>query len=54
MAKQATRYYKVNPWKIIEEGFDKSRSMVSESIFLLQMNIWVQEETLKKDFLEIL
>lgn len=35
MAKQATRYYKVNPWKIIEEGFDKERSMVSESIFSL-------------------
>ena len=35
MAKQATRYYKVDPWKIIEEGFDKSRSMVSESIFSL-------------------
>jgi maltose phosphorylase len=35
MAKFADIYYKLDPWKIIEEGFDPSRSMVSESIFSL-------------------
>lgn len=35
MAKVATRYYEVDPWKIIEKGFNKERSMVSESIFSL-------------------
>jgi maltose phosphorylase len=35
MAKFADIYYKIDPWKIIEEGFDKERNMVSESIFSL-------------------
>ncbi|MBC8059157.1 MAG: family 65 glycosyl hydrolase [Clostridiaceae bacterium] len=35
MAKFADIYYKINPWKIIEEGFDTERNMVSESIFSL-------------------
>lgn len=35
MAKIADVYYKLDPWKIIEEGFDPQRSMVSESVFSL-------------------
>ncbi len=35
MAKIADRYYKVDPWKVVEEGFDPSHSRVSESIFSL-------------------
>ncbi len=35
MAKVADVYYKLDPWKIIEEGFDPARSMVSESVFSL-------------------
>ena len=35
MAKIADIYYKIHPWKIIEEGFDPNRNMVSESIFSL-------------------
>ena len=35
MPKVATRYYNVDPWKIIETGFDESRAVVSESIFSL-------------------
>ncbi len=35
MAKEAIKYYKVDPWKVIEEGFDPSRGRVSESIFSL-------------------
>lgn len=35
MAKIADVYYKLDPWKIIEEGFDPNRNMVSESIFSL-------------------
>lgn len=35
MAKEAIKYYKVDPWKVIEEGFDPSRGRVSESIFAL-------------------
>lgn len=35
MAKQADRYFKVNPWKIIEEGFSEAHSRLSESIFSL-------------------
>ncbi len=33
MAKQAFEYYKVEPWKIEEEGFNPERNKVSESIF---------------------
>ena len=35
MAKTADVYFKVDPWKIIEEGFDPSYSRVSESVFSL-------------------
>lgn len=35
MAKIADEYYKIDPWKVIEEGFDSNRNMVSESIFSL-------------------
>ncbi len=35
VAKVANIYYAVDPWKIIEKGFDNSRSRVSESIFSL-------------------
>ena len=35
MTKTADIYYKLNPWKVIEEGFDKNRNRVSESIFSL-------------------
>jgi len=33
MAKQAFEYFKVDPWKIEEEGFNPQRNKVSESIF---------------------
>ena len=35
MAKAADIYFQVDPWKIIEDGFDPSYSRVSESIFSL-------------------
>ena len=35
MAKAADVYFRVDPWKIIEEGFDPGYSRVSESIFSL-------------------
>ena len=35
MAKTADIYFAVDPWKIIEEGFDPAYSRVSESIFSL-------------------
>lgn len=35
MAKIADKYFVTDPWKIIERGFDKSYSRVSESIFSL-------------------
>ncbi len=33
MAKIASEYFKVNPWKIEEEGFNPERNRVAESIF---------------------
>lgn len=35
MAKVADKYLKVDPWAIIEEGFDPERNRTSESIFSL-------------------
>ena len=35
MAKAADVYFQVDPWKIIEEGFDPAYSRVSESVFSL-------------------
>jgi maltose phosphorylase len=35
LGKVADRYFKVDPWAIIEEGFDPSRSRISESMFCL-------------------
>lgn len=35
MAKIADKYLKVDPWRIVEEGFDPERNRVSESIFSL-------------------
>jgi len=35
MPKEAYRYYKQDPWTIIEQGYDKNRNQVSESIFSL-------------------
>lgn len=35
MAKVADIYFKVDPWKIVEEGFDPAYSRVSESVFSL-------------------
>ena len=35
MAKAADVYFKVDPWKVIEEGFDPAYGRVSESIFSL-------------------
>lgn len=35
MAKEAIKYYGVDPWKITETGFNPERSRVSESIFSL-------------------
>jgi maltose phosphorylase len=34
-SKIAERYLKVDPWKVIEEGFDKKYSRTSESMFCL-------------------
>lgn len=33
MQKIAQKYFKVDPWKIIEKGYDKSKNEVAESIF---------------------
>ncbi len=33
MAKQAYEYFKIDPWKMIEEGFNHERNKVAESIF---------------------
>lgn len=35
MAKVADQYFKVDEWKVIEEGFDREHAMVAESIFSL-------------------
>ena len=35
MAKVADIYFKTDPWKVIEEGFDPAYSRVSESVFSL-------------------
>lgn len=35
MAKIADIYYKLDPWKVVEEGFDSNRNMASESVFSL-------------------
>ena len=35
MGKYADRYFKVDPWKIIENGFDPAHSMVAEAVFSL-------------------
>lgn len=35
MAKIADKYFKLDPWKVIEEGFDNEYSQVAESIFSL-------------------
>lgn len=35
MAKQADQYFKIEPWRIIEEGFDPAYNQVSESVFAL-------------------
>lgn len=40
MPKIADRYLQVDPWKVVEEGFDPGRNRVSESIFRWAMNIW--------------
>ena len=35
MAKEADVYFRADPWKIVEEGFDPAYSRVSESVFSL-------------------
>lgn len=35
MAKAADKYFSIDPWKIIEEGFDPQYSRVAESVFSL-------------------
>ena len=35
MAKKADRYFSVDPWKVVEEGFNKEYGSVAESIFSL-------------------
>ena len=35
MAKVADRYFKVEPWKVVEEGFNPEYALVGESIFSL-------------------
>ena len=39
MAKAADVYFQVDPWKVIEQGFDPAYARVSESIFSLGMSI---------------
>lgn len=35
MAKKADKYFLTDPWRVVERGFDRDYSMVSESIFSL-------------------
>ena len=35
MPKYADKYFKLNDWKVIAEGFDESRNRVAESVFSL-------------------
>lgn len=35
MTKIADNYFKLDPWKIIEEGFDPKHGKIAESIFSL-------------------
>ena len=35
MSKEAKKYFKVDPWRIVEEGFDTKEGRVGESIFSL-------------------
>ena len=35
MSKQADRYFEVDPWRIVERGFDPEHGMTAESIFSL-------------------
>jgi len=35
MAKAADKYFKVDPWKIVEEGFDPAYGLTAESVFSL-------------------
>ena len=35
MAKVADKYFKVDPWKIVEEGFDPAYGLTAESVFSL-------------------
>ena len=35
MAKQATKYFSVHPWAIVEENYDAQRNCVAESVFSL-------------------
>lgn len=48
MAKVADKYLKVDPWAIIEEGFDPERNRTSESIFHWVMNTWVYADMQRK------
>lgn len=53
MAKVADKYLKVDPWAIIEEGFDPERNRTSESIFHWAMSIWACGGMPKKGTAEI-
>ncbi len=35
MAKQATRYFSIHPWAIVEDSYDPQRNRVAESVFSL-------------------
>src|SRR5260370_42491911 len=35
VGKVADRYFKVDPWKVVEEGFDPAHGRVAESVFAL-------------------
>ena len=35
MAKVADSYFKIDPWKIVEEGFAPEYAMTAESVFSL-------------------
>ena len=48
MAGKIDRYYKIDPWKVIEEGFDPSRSRASESVFSLSNELWECAGILRK------
>lgn len=48
MAKVADSYFKIDPWKIVEEGFAPEYAMTAESVFPWAMSTWESEDILKR------